>query len=100
MGSDVLEADMIIHKASPFSTRKDDPSDQNGPSVKLDQNVVGDIASQKRVAETRNMEPVHNEREMDRVLEIEGIELVGINNRDLGILVSSKEYALCSLIFL
>ncbi|KAL2940152.1 Indole-3-glycerol phosphate synthase chloroplastic [Bienertia sinuspersici] len=26
---------------------------------------------------------VHNEREMDRVLEIEGIELVGINNRDL-----------------
>ncbi|CAA0836148.1 Indole-3-glycerol phosphate synthase-chloroplastic [Striga hermonthica] len=27
---------------------------------------------------------VHDEREMDRVLEIEGIELVGINNRDLG----------------
>lgn len=27
---------------------------------------------------------VHNEREMDRVLGIEGIELVGINNRDLG----------------
>ncbi|XP_010668370.2 indole-3-glycerol phosphate synthase, chloroplastic isoform X1 [Beta vulgaris subsp. vulgaris] len=26
---------------------------------------------------------VHNEREMDRVLGIEGIELVGINNRDL-----------------
>lgn len=26
---------------------------------------------------------VHNEREMDRVLEIDGIELVGINNRDL-----------------
>lgn len=26
---------------------------------------------------------VHNEREMDRVLEIEGIELIGINNRDL-----------------
>ncbi|GFP94444.1 indole-3-glycerol phosphate synthase chloroplastic [Phtheirospermum japonicum] len=29
---------------------------------------------------------VHDEREMDRVLEIEGIELVGINNRDLGII--------------
>ncbi|KAL8465655.1 hypothetical protein ACS0TY_034941 [Phlomoides rotata] len=28
---------------------------------------------------------VHDEREMDRVLEIEGIELIGINNRDLGI---------------
>ncbi|KAG6406498.1 hypothetical protein SASPL_134101 [Salvia splendens] len=27
---------------------------------------------------------VHNEREMDRVLALEGIELVGINNRDLG----------------
>ncbi|KAL6524552.1 hypothetical protein OROHE_016223 [Orobanche hederae] len=27
---------------------------------------------------------VHDEREMDRVLKIEGIELVGINNRDLG----------------
>ncbi|KAL0318608.1 UNVERIFIED_CONTAM: Indole-3-glycerol phosphate synthase, chloroplastic [Sesamum angustifolium] len=27
---------------------------------------------------------VHDEREMDRVLEIDGIELVGINNRDLG----------------
>ncbi|GFP88422.1 indole-3-glycerol phosphate synthase chloroplastic [Phtheirospermum japonicum] len=27
---------------------------------------------------------VHDEKEMDRVLEIEGIELVGINNRDLG----------------
>ncbi|KAK9284589.1 hypothetical protein L1049_023765 [Liquidambar formosana] len=27
---------------------------------------------------------VHNEREMDRVLGIEGIELIGINNRDLG----------------
>lgn len=27
---------------------------------------------------------VHNEREMDRVLGIEGIKLVGINNRDLG----------------
>ncbi|KAL3642291.1 hypothetical protein CASFOL_013106 [Castilleja foliolosa] len=27
---------------------------------------------------------VHDEREMDRVLDIEGIELVGINNRDLG----------------
>ncbi|KAH6819502.1 Aldolase-type TIM barrel family protein [Perilla frutescens var. frutescens] len=27
---------------------------------------------------------VHDEREMDRVLAIEGIELVGINNRDLG----------------
>ncbi|KAK1353797.1 Indole-3-glycerol-phosphate synthase [Heracleum sosnowskyi] len=26
---------------------------------------------------------VHNEREMDRVLEIDGIELIGINNRDL-----------------
>ncbi|KAL8458005.1 hypothetical protein ACS0TY_035760 [Phlomoides rotata] len=26
---------------------------------------------------------VHDEREMDRVLEIEGIELIGINNRDL-----------------
>ncbi|KAL6493483.1 hypothetical protein OROGR_032262 [Orobanche gracilis] len=30
---------------------------------------------------------VHDEREMDRVLKIEGIELVGINNRDLGIIV-------------
>ncbi|GFP81684.1 hypothetical protein PHJA_000311700 [Phtheirospermum japonicum] len=36
MGSDVLEADMIIHKASPFSTRTDDPSDQNGPPVVLE----------------------------------------------------------------
>ncbi|XP_057953505.1 indole-3-glycerol phosphate synthase, chloroplastic-like [Malania oleifera] len=27
---------------------------------------------------------VHNEREMDRVLGIDGIELIGINNRDLG----------------
>jgi len=27
---------------------------------------------------------VHDEREMDRVLGIEGVELVGINNRDLG----------------
>ncbi|KAK4402490.1 Indole-3-glycerol phosphate synthase, chloroplastic [Sesamum angolense] len=27
---------------------------------------------------------VHDEREMDRVLEIDGIELVGINNRNLG----------------
>ncbi|KAK4479381.1 hypothetical protein RD792_014893 [Penstemon davidsonii] len=27
---------------------------------------------------------VHDEKEMDRVLEIEGIELIGINNRDLG----------------
>lgn len=27
---------------------------------------------------------MHNEREMDRVLGIDGIELVGINNRDLG----------------
>ena len=27
---------------------------------------------------------VHNEREIDRVLEIEGIELIGINNRNLG----------------
>ncbi|KAH9613894.1 hypothetical protein KSS87_016008 [Heliosperma pusillum] len=27
---------------------------------------------------------VHDEREMDRMLEIEGIELIGINNRDLG----------------
>lgn len=27
---------------------------------------------------------VHTEREMDRVLGIEGIQLVGINNRDLG----------------
>ncbi|KAJ4981657.1 hypothetical protein NE237_032494 [Protea cynaroides] len=26
---------------------------------------------------------VHNEREMDRVLRIEGVELIGINNRDL-----------------
>ena len=27
---------------------------------------------------------VHDEREIDRVLEIEGIELIGINNRNLG----------------
>ncbi|EYU22211.1 hypothetical protein ABFS82_09G011200 [Erythranthe guttata] len=27
---------------------------------------------------------VHDEREMDRVIEIQGIELIGINNRDLG----------------
>ncbi|KAK1364960.1 Indole-3-glycerol-phosphate synthase [Heracleum sosnowskyi] len=27
---------------------------------------------------------VHNEREMDRVIEIDGIELIGINNCDLG----------------
>ena len=27
---------------------------------------------------------MHDEREMDRVLEIEGVELVGINNRNLG----------------
>lgn len=27
---------------------------------------------------------VHNEREIDRVVEIEGIELIGINNRNLG----------------
>ncbi|XAR55244.1 Indole-3-glycerol-phosphate synthase [Bertholletia excelsa] len=27
---------------------------------------------------------VHDEREMDRVLRIEGVELIGINNRDLG----------------
>lgn len=27
---------------------------------------------------------VHDEREMDRVLGIEGVELIGINNRDLG----------------
>ncbi|GAB4825313.1 hypothetical protein Ancab_008185 [Ancistrocladus abbreviatus] len=26
---------------------------------------------------------VHDEREMDRVLQIEGVELIGINNRDL-----------------
>lgn len=29
---------------------------------------------------------VHDEREMDRVLGIEGIELIGINNRSLGML--------------
>lgn len=27
---------------------------------------------------------VHDEREMDRVLGIEGVELIGINNRNLG----------------
>ncbi|MCD7464803.1 hypothetical protein HAX54_053433 [Datura stramonium] len=27
---------------------------------------------------------VHDEREMDRVLDIDGVELIGINNRDLG----------------
>ena len=27
---------------------------------------------------------VHDEKEMDRVLGIEGIELIGINNRNLG----------------
>jgi hypothetical protein len=29
---------------------------------------------------------VHDEREMDRVLGIDGIQLIGINNRDLGTL--------------
>ncbi|CAI7861949.1 unnamed protein product [Closterium sp. NIES-54] len=28
--------------------------------------------------------PVHTEREMDRVLALEGVTLIGINNRDLG----------------
>lgn len=27
---------------------------------------------------------MHDEREMDRVLEIEGVEIIGINNRNLG----------------
>lgn len=33
---------------------------------------------------------VHNEREMDRVLAIDGIQLIGINNRNLGELYTLK----------
>lgn len=29
---------------------------------------------------------VHDEREMDRVLGIDGVQLIGINNRNLGML--------------
>lgn len=32
---------------------------------------------------------VHNEGEMDRVLGIDGVQLIGINNRDLGISTTS-----------
>ncbi|KAF3783551.1 Indole-3-glycerol phosphate synthase [Nymphaea thermarum] len=41
---------------------------------------------------------VHDEREMDRVLGIDGIKLIGINNRDLGICIYfylKEKYAEC-----
>jgi indole-3-glycerol phosphate synthase len=47
---------------------------------------------------------VHDEREMDRVLGIDGIQLIGINNRNLGmhslvcVLLSSLEHVLYQII--
>jgi hypothetical protein len=38
---------------------------------------------------------VHDEREMDRVLGIDGIQLIGINNRNLGMAL----FSLCSNFF-
>ena len=32
---------------------------------------------------------VHDEREIDRVIGIDGIQLIGINNRNLGVIYSS-----------
>lgn len=40
---------------------------------RVTEQFIGDFHSQ-----------VHDEREMDRVLGIEGVELIGINNRNLG----------------
>ncbi|KAK0591289.1 hypothetical protein LWI29_038005 [Acer saccharum] len=40
-------------------------------------------ASLSRGILREDFDPVHNEREMDRVLGIEGVELIGINNRNL-----------------
>jgi indole-3-glycerol phosphate synthase len=38
---------------------------------------------------------VHDEREMDRVLGIDGIQLIGINNRNLGMTL----FSMCSTFF-
>lgn len=34
---------------------------------------------------------MHDEREMDRILGIDGIQLIGINNRDLGMLLPAQK---------
>jgi len=43
---------------------------------------------------------VHDEREFDRVLAIEGIELIGINNRNLGMCYHSTLSSPCIFSFL
>ena len=40
---------------------------------------------------------VHDEREMDRVLGIDGVQLIGINNRNLGTLFFIKLLTLNSI---